>query len=215
MTTSRLNELDEAIKIAKGDEVKKKAALKRAKANLSKAENKTYQLQNLRDLLYVNSLGDKVDWDMVFNYNEDETAAAMDYRKHVAQNYYIKKSGHYNPETKQHVFCVEFQSDSKQELQAKIKTIDFVFSKLIPNPSDENRKCILIYNLIEVDDFDTYELAHKSSDGEYSILIRRLGRTSLHQSFKSLDEALNFIQSKSNVAFDAMLPDHPLLTVNT
>ncbi len=212
--TSRLKELDEAIKTSRDDVVKKKAAVKRAKANLSKAENETYRLRCMRDQFYLGSLGDKVDWGMVFNYNEDETDVAASYRKLIAQNYELSHSGHYNPETMQYVFCVEFKSDSKQELYEKTKTLELVFSNLVPNTKDENRKSILIYNLIDVDDFDTYELAHNPMSENYCILVRRLGGVRQHQEFNSLDAALSFIQSRSKVAFDA-LSDQNLITVNT
>lgn len=209
---SKLKDLDKAIKASKKVLERKMAALKKAQAEKAEAESETYKLQSLRDQTYLNGLGDKVDWDMVFNCNSEETTVAFNYRKMIIREHGIKDTGFYNLQTKQHCFCIEFETDGAEELQKQVRITEFIFSKLVPNKDDKNRKCLSINNLIDEDDYESTELA-KDAHGKFAILVRRHSRVTIKQEFNTLVDALAHIQSKSNVAFDINESDRPMLTV--
>lgn len=203
-SNAKLKELDKAIKAAHKIEKRKEDAATKAEQALEEAQKNTYRLRYERDHLYLSSLGEKIDWGMVFNFNPDETNLAYQYRNSVMRHHNITGSGSYNHVTNQHIFCIEFETDSKQELNEVVKVADFIFSNLLPNPEDQNRKSITINNLIEEDagDYDCFELICDSVTGQYSQVVRCFGEIVSKKDFATLEAALTHIQASSKVAFD-------------
>lgn len=201
--TPSLKELDKLIKQAKKNEIRKKDALKKAQDRLEEAKAALYKLQVARDAVYLKSLNGAPDWDMVFNYNPNETDLAFHYRKQLSTVHNLINTGHYNPITQQHTFCIFFESDSVEELHQQLETTQLIFSKLLPNPDDEGRKCIVINNLLDVDDYHHYELAQDSATAKHFILVRRFTKIIKTIDFKGLEQALRYIQQKSNIAFES------------
>ena len=117
--TKQNKQLQSQLKRAVKKVIKLKNAISTAEKNLDQAENNLYQLQYQRDHDYIESLGKKVDWPLIFNYRGNETELVRAYREKVLSQHGLNNlSGHYNDYTRQHCFYIEF--DHKKTPQASL-----------------------------------------------------------------------------------------------
>lgn len=180
----------------------KRNALKKAQNAMDQADNALYQLKHQRDVIYINSLQGKPDWELVFNYSPDETAYIFDYRESILATHDLKKTGHYHSETLQHIFYISFETDTAEERE-KIKTqVEFILGHLKFNPK-ENTKSIFIQNMRN-DENGQWELELSGEDSSYALVKTNYRSERFELKFESLDTLLEKVQSLSDVAFESL-----------
>jgi hypothetical protein len=193
-----LENIDDQIKQAEIDLVKRSKSLDRAQVLFTDAENRLDQLKNQRDLNYINGLKE-VDWELVFKYSKDETFVLNRYREEVLNNSNLNYAGKYNSATMQPIFYIAFESDSVNELNELKSQVEFIFLKLNFQPK-EKIKCIEVRNLSD-DDY-LWELIFSDLTKKYSV-EKNIGYQKKEKfDFDTLDAALKKIQLMSNVALE-------------
>lgn len=180
----------------------KKNTVEQAQQDMDQAKNELNELKHQRDVKYITSLQGKTDWELVFNYNPDETAYIYDYRESILAAYGLNKTGHYHSETLQHIFNIAFETNSLDERQKIKEKVELILSHLKFNPKD-NTKSIFIEN-IRNDELGQWELLVSGSDGNYSLLKTNYSSGRFELKFESLDALLEKVQSLSDVAFEAL-----------
>lgn len=191
--------LKAAIKNAQKDVNKKKKAVEVAEKNLTVAENHLYSLKCQFDSEYLHSLQGKPDWKLIFTHNIDETGIIYDYREQVLKEYGLERTGQYNIATNQHVFCIDFESNSKNELLHKTTQIAFVLKNLKFDP--DGKKRIAIHN-VKDDDDNYWELIFLKSLKKYKVVCFSNSEVIESYNFSSLGAALEKVQNISDIAFE-------------
>lgn len=201
MTISEVAEIeniDDQIKQAEMDLVKRSKGLDRAQTLFTDAETRLHQLKNQRDLNYINGLKE-VDWELVFKYSKDETYVVNRYREQILSHANLNYAGKYNSSTMQPIFYVAFESDSLKELTLNKTQVEFIFSKLNFQPK-EKIKCIDVRNMS--DDDCLWELIFSDLTQKYSVEKTVRYQIKEKYEFDTLDAALKQIQLMSNVALE-------------
>lgn len=180
----------------------KRNELKQAQDAMDQAENALYQLKHQRDVIYINSLQGKPDWELVFNYSPDETAYIFDYRESILATHDLKKTGHYHSETLQHIFYISFDTNTAEERDQIKAQVEFILGHLKFNPKD-NTKSIFIENMRN-DAEGQWELQFSGKDSSYALVKTNYRSERFELKFESLDTLLERVQSLSDVAFESL-----------
>lgn len=180
----------------------KRNALKKAQNAMDQADNALYQLKHQRDVIYINSLQGKPDWELVFNYSPDETAYIFDYRESILASHDLKKTGHYHSETLQYIFSISFDTNTAEERDQIKAQVEFILGHLKFNPKD-NTKSIFIENMRN-DAEGQWELQFSGKDSSYALVKTNYRSERFELKFESLDTLLERVQSLSDVAFESL-----------
>ena len=199
--TKQNKQLQSQLKRAVKKVIKLKNAISTAEKNLDQAENDLYQLQYQRDHDYIESLGNEVDWPLIFNYRGNETKRVYVYREGVLSQHDLNLSGHYNNYTRQHCFYIEFKTDTREEFLKRKEQVEFLFSHL-KFDFRENKQRITVRNLIDDDHFNT-ELTFSKVTNKYALELPSWRIKNKLFEFDTLDLALEKILSISKTSEDA------------
>lgn len=180
----------------------KQNALKKAQDAMDQAKKALNELKHKRDVIYISGLEGKPDWELVFNYNPEETAYIYDYREGVLATHDLKKTGHYHCETLQHVFYISFETDTAIEREKIKKQVELILSHLKFEPKN-NIKSIFIENMRN-DAEGQWELVFSGNDNSYTLVKTNYSSGRFELKFDSLDALLEKVQSLSDVAFESL-----------
>ncbi|EOZ8645449.1 hypothetical protein ACQWTT_001200 [Acinetobacter baumannii] len=192
--------LEEQILLAKKEVKKKKNTAQAAKKRLDDAKRRLYQLEYQRDDEYIASLNGQPDWKLIFSYNEEETTRIWDYRKEVLSEVGLERTGHYNEVTRQHIFCIFFETNSIDELYLKKSQVEFLFSHLKFDPDGYKK---IVIQKVKGEENYLWELVQTKKSNEFLVTHRAYSNLRESFEFNSLEAALEKIQSISDVAFES------------
>lgn len=201
MKTKQNTQLQSQLKRAVKKVIKLKNAISTAEKKLDQAEDDLYQLQYQRDHDYIESLGDEVDWPLIFNYKGNETKLVYVYRQSVLSRHDLNLTGHYNNYTRQHCFYIEFKADTREEFLKRKEQVKFLFNHL-KFDFKENKQRITVRNLIDDDHFNA-ELTFSKVTNKYALELPSWRIKNKLFEFDTLDLALEKILSISKTSEDA------------
>ncbi len=200
--TKQNKQLQSQLKRAVKKVIKLKNAISTAEKNLDQAENNLYQLQYQRDHDYIESLGKKVDWPLIFNYRGNETELVRAYREKVLSQHGLNNlSGHYNDYTRQHCFYIEFESNTPEEFFKRKEQVEFLFSHLKFDFKEQKQR-VFVRNLINDDHYNA-ELTFSKVTNKYALELPSWRIKNKLFEYDALDLALEAIQAISKVSGDA------------
>lgn len=191
--------MDDLIKQAENDLIKKNKALERAQSLVTEAENLLTQLKTQRDLSYINSLTE-VDWELVFNYSPDQTMVVSHYREQVFNNACLNHTFSYNSSTMQPILYISFETDSVEELNIKKSQVEFIFMNLKFQPK-EMIKCIEIRNMLDSDCL--WQLTFSAKSKKFAVEKSYRYQCRERHEFDDLETTLTKIQQLSKVALES------------
>lgn len=200
---TRMSVLQLRVKEAEDTVKKRKRSVFRAERNLENAKNDLYAIRNEYDRALITSW-DKPDWGFIFDYDDTETDVMSEYKRTWIQQAGLR-SGGYNPETGQRMFCITFSSNSELELSMKIKMVEFILEYL---KSDGKGEKYLYVGNIRSDEDCAWGFVSNQEKGEYEFIKMKCSSRSSIAVFASLCECLSFIQNASDTD---TTPEHTFL----
>lgn len=198
---NRTKNLDEIIADAENKISKQKIKIERAELSLLNDERKLHELKCQRDLRLLANMKGSPDWKLIFSFDPDETSVMYQHREEVLDSIGLKRTGHYNPTTRQHSFSIEFETDTPLELHEKIAHVEFIFKNLVFDPTN-NMKFIVVDNMR--DNIDCiWEIKLSGLNNNYYLIKTSFYTEKESHTFTCLNSIMSKIQALSNVAFDS------------
>lgn len=189
--------LDELIKVAERNVQDKTQVFEIAKNSMLMAISELYQHRCTRDALHIKNLNGSPDWDMVFNYNSNETEVATEYRHALLKQYHLIQTGHFDSKTEQHCFAIQFETDTADERLLLKSRVEFILNNLVVNP-ETHAKSITLENMRD-ETWNEWEMLVVQKEKKFSIIKYEYGIKREMFTYNCLEDALEKIQSLSDI----------------